>query len=149
LHGFVGKTVPKVNPTRAKRTFEALTTAMDQGVVRACHDLSEGGLAVAAAEMAFGSSHGLRLHLKNVPRTDDVKRSDFILFSESNSRFLVEVSREHESRFEELMKDCVYKEIGAVTDSPFLEVYGLNEEKLFAADLMQLRERWQNALRGL
>ncbi len=149
LHGFVGKTVPKVNPTTAKRTFEALTTAMDQGIVRACHDLSEGGLAVTAAEMAFGSSHGLRLHLKNVPKTDDAKRSDFILFSESNSRFLVEVSREHESHFEELMKDCVYREIGAVTDSQFLEVYGLNEEELFAAELMQLREGWQSALRGI
>lgn len=149
LHGFTGKTVPKVNPTTAKRTYEALTNATDQGAVRACHDLSEGGLAVAAAEMAFGSNHGLELHLKNMPRAESLSRNDFMLFSESNSRFLVEVSREHKSRFEELVKDCVYAEIGVVTDPPFMEIFGLNEEKLIAAELKQLRERWQSVLGGI
>jgi phosphoribosylformylglycinamidine synthase II len=148
LHGFTGKTVPKVNPTLAKSTFDAITSAIDQGIVRACHDLSEGGLAEAAAEMAFGSNHGLEIYLKNVPRANEVNRNDFVLFSESNSRFLVEVTREHKSRFEELMKDCICAEIGVVTDSPLLVVYGLNEEKLFATELSQLRERWQNALGG-
>jgi phosphoribosylformylglycinamidine synthase II len=148
LHGLTGKIVPKENPTLAKRTFEALTSATDQGVVRACHDLSEGGLAVAAAESAFSSINGLEIHLKNVPSTDDALRNDFLLFSESNSRFLVEVFRKQKNRFEELMRNCVHAEIGEVTDSPFLEVYGLDEEKLFTADLVQLRERWQTTLRG-
>jgi phosphoribosylformylglycinamidine synthase II len=148
LHGFTGKTVPRVNPTLAKNTFEVVTNAIDQGIVRACHDLSEGGLATAAAEMAFGSNHGLEIYLKNVPRTNEVNRNDFVLFSESNSRFLVEVTREHKNRFEKLMKNCVCAEIGAVTDAPLFGVYGLNEEKLFAAESTQLRERWQNALGG-
>jgi phosphoribosylformylglycinamidine synthase len=149
LLGFTGKTVPKVNPTTAKKTFEALTNAIDLSFVRACHDLSEGGLAVAAAEMAFSSNHGIKLHLKKVPKADDINRNDFVLFSESNSRFLVEVSREHKSRFEELMRNCIYAEIGVVTQAPFLEVYGLNEEKIIMAELAQLRERWKNALKGV
>jgi phosphoribosylformylglycinamidine synthase len=131
----------------AKSTFEALTNAIDQGIVRACHDLSEGGLAIAAAEMAFGSAHGVKIHLKSVPSADDVKRNDLLLFSESNSRFLVEVPSKDKTRFEELMGNCINAEIGEVTDSPFLEIYGLDEEKLFAADLVQLRERWRTALR--
>ena len=146
LHGFTGKTVPIENPVQARSTFEALTRAIDQGIVRACHDLSEGGLAIAAAEMAFGGAHGVKIHLKNVPSADDVKRNDLLLFSESNSRFLVEVSSKDSDRFEELMGDCVNAEIGEVTDSPFLEVHGLHEEKLFSADLVQLRERWRTAL---
>jgi phosphoribosylformylglycinamidine synthase len=149
LRGFTGKTVPRENPTLARSTFEALTNAIDQGIVRACHDLSEGGLAIAAAEMAFGSVHGLEIHLKNVPVTDDVTRNDLLLFSESNSRFLVEVSGKDKDRFEELMGDCLNADIGRVTDSPFLEVYGLDEEKLFAADLVQLRARWQIAMSGV
>jgi phosphoribosylformylglycinamidine synthase len=86
--------------------------------------------------------------LKNVPSADDVKRNDLLLFSESNSRFLVEVPSKDSDRFEELMGNCINAEIGEVTDSPFLEIYGLDEEKLFAADLVQLRERWLAALEG-
>jgi phosphoribosylformylglycinamidine synthase len=149
LFGYTGKTVPRVNPATAKRTFEALTNAIDLGIVRACHDVSEGGLAVAAAEMAFSSNHGLELRLENVPNPGEIKRDDFVLFSESNSRFLVEVSREHKNRFEELMKNCVYAEAGVVIESPFLEIYGLNGEKIMAVELLRLRERWQNALRGV
>jgi phosphoribosylformylglycinamidine synthase len=149
LMGFTGKSVPKVNTTAAKKTFDALTKAIDQEIVRACHDLSDGGLAVAAAEMAFSSNCGLQLHLKRVPKRSDAKRSDFVLFSESNSRFLVEVNRRQKERFEELMKNCVCAEVGTVTESPLFEVYGLNEEKLIKAELTALRERWQNALRGV
>jgi phosphoribosylformylglycinamidine synthase II len=149
LFGFTGKSVPMVYPANAKKTFEALTNAIDFGVVRACHDLSEGGFAVAAAEMAFSSNCGLELHLSDVPRTDDVKRDDFVLFSESNSRFLVEVSHNHKDQFEACMKDCVHAEVGIVTESPFLTVYGLNEEKIITAELKLLRERWQNALKGV
>ena len=149
LLGFQGQSTPKVNTSTAKKTFDALTNAIDQSMIRACHDLSEGGLAVAATEMALGSNYGLELHLGKVPRTGDMKRNDFVLFSESNSRFLVEVNRERKDSFEELMKGCVYAEIGTVTDAPVLKVYGLNEEKLVAAELSALRERWQNALRGV
>ncbi|MBX5326344.1 MAG: phosphoribosylformylglycinamidine synthase subunit PurL [Candidatus Bathyarchaeia archaeon] len=148
LLGFIGKTVPKVKTNLAKRTFEALTGTIDSGLVRACHDISEGGLAVAAAEMAFSSDFGLELCLKDVPRTNDVGRNDFVLFSESNSRFLVEVSKQHRRRFEELMKNCNYAQIGIVTDDPFLKIYGLNEEKLVSAELAALRKRWQSGLGG-
>ena len=51
----------------AKRTFAAVHKAIDAGLVRACHDMSEGGLAVAAAEMAFAGNLGARLFLAQAP----------------------------------------------------------------------------------
>ena len=45
--------MPKVKGAKAERTFKAVTKAIDMGEAKSCHDLSEGGLAVAAAEMAF------------------------------------------------------------------------------------------------
>ncbi|OGR89397.1 MAG: phosphoribosylformylglycinamidine synthase II, partial [Elusimicrobia bacterium RIFCSPLOWO2_01_FULL_59_12] len=51
--------VPHVNITRARETFVLLHQAITKGYVRACHDLSEGGLAVAAAEMAFAGRFGM------------------------------------------------------------------------------------------
>ena len=149
LMGFTGKNVPKVNVATAKKTFSALTDAIDQGMVRACHDLSDGGLGVGAAEMAFSSGYGLKLDLKRVPKTENAKRNDFVLFSESNSRFLVEVNRRQEEQFADLMKNCVHAQIGTVTESPVLEIYGLDGGKLITAKLDELRERWQSALRGV
>ncbi len=56
LKGYLGKSVPKVRATKARKTFKALTKAIEKGLVKSCHDLSEGGLAVAASEMALASS---------------------------------------------------------------------------------------------
>jgi phosphoribosylformylglycinamidine (FGAM) synthase-like enzyme len=50
---FQGTTIPRVNVPRALTLMKALGAAIRQGLVRACHDLSEGGLAVAAAEMSL------------------------------------------------------------------------------------------------
>ena len=64
LKGYLGKSVPKVHAAQAKKTFNAITKAIGKGSVKACHDLSEGGLAVAASEMALASSFGVELDLR-------------------------------------------------------------------------------------
>ena len=67
VEGLSGGEVPKVDAQVAKNTFAALHKAIYTGLVRACHDLSEGGLAVAAAEMAFAGGLGARISLADVP----------------------------------------------------------------------------------
>jgi phosphoribosylformylglycinamidine synthase len=67
VEGLAGGEVPKLDAPTAKKTFAALHKAIHAGVVRACHDLSEGGLAVAVAEMAFAGGLGAKIHLENVP----------------------------------------------------------------------------------
>ncbi|HEY5316175.1 MAG TPA: AIR synthase-related protein, partial [Pirellulales bacterium] len=67
VEGLAGGHVPQVDPVVAKATFIGLHAAIDAGLVRACHDLSEGGLAVAAAEMAFAGGLGARIFLGQVP----------------------------------------------------------------------------------
>jgi len=147
LKGFIGKTVPKVRVTQAKKTFRTITRAIDFGLVKSCHDVSEGGLAVAAAEMAFTGGYGIELYLQNVPKKD-LRRDDFVLFSESNSRFLVEVSQEAKEEFEALMKGCTYAEIGKVTKTPKLCVYGLNGNIVIDAALSGLLASWKQTLSG-
>ena len=60
VEGLSGGEVPKMDAAAAKKTFVAIHKAIHAEVVRACHDLSEGGLAVAAAEMAFAGGLGAR-----------------------------------------------------------------------------------------
>ncbi len=148
LKGFLGKTVPKVRVEQAKKTVDLMTEAIDSGYVRSCHDLSEGGLAVASAEMAFSSGYGLELNLRKVPRTKELSRNDSVLFSESNSRFLVEVAEKRRENFEALMKDAVCAEVGRVQKETCLSVYGLNGKEAVYADLEELRRCWKGVLGG-
>jgi len=145
LKGFLGKSMPEVRPNQAKKTFRATTGAIDLGLVEACHDLSEGGLAVAAAEMAFAGGYGMELHLQKVPKKN-LSRNDFVLFSESNSRFLVEVSQKAKEDFEALMRGKVCAEIGRVIRTPRLCVFGLDGEVVVDASLHDLLARWKHTL---
>jgi phosphoribosylformylglycinamidine synthase len=145
LKGFMGNAVPKVRANQAIKTFKAITKAVDLGLVKACHDLSEGGLGVAAAEMAFAGGYGMELHLRKVP-TGNLNRNDFILFSESNSRFLVEVSQKAKEEFEALLRGVAFAEIGKVTKTPRLCVYGLKDEVVVDASLNDLLASWKRTL---
>jgi phosphoribosylformylglycinamidine synthase II len=148
LKGYLGNSVPKVRLEQAKKTMDLMTEAIDAGYLRSCHDLSEGGLAVASAEMAFSSGYGLELDLKKVPRTKELSRDDHVLFSESNSRFLVEVSEKRRENFETLMKDSICAEVGKVKKDGYLSVYGLSGKEAIHADLEALRRRWKRVLGG-
>ncbi len=145
LLGYIGKNVPRVHKVTAKETFRAITETIDLGLVKACHDLSEGGLAVTAAEMALAGGFGIELDLAKVP-TKGFNRDDFILFSESNSRFLVEVAEKSKAEFELSMKGKVFAEIGKVTNNSKFTVRGSNET--IKADISQtdLRKSWKATL---
>ena len=145
LKGFLGASVPKVRGAKAKRTFKAVTKAIDEGLVKSCHDLSEGGLAVAAAEMAFAGGFGLELDLRKVPGKE-LARNDFALFSESNSRFLIEVSEADREDFEDLMKGKSCALIGKVTKEAKLRINGLNDKIAVDASLDELRHSWKKTL---
>jgi phosphoribosylformylglycinamidine synthase II len=140
--GFLGKTVPHVDGTTARKTFSAVTHAIDSGLVRACHDLSEGGLAAAAAEMAFSGGCGMQLDLDGVP-SKGLVRSDHALFSESNSRFLIEVSPKKKHDFEEVMRGKTYGEIGRVTKTPRLTVRGPAGNVVIDASIGDLMAAWK------
>jgi len=145
LKGHMGKTVPKVRAAQAKKTFEAVTEAIDLGLVKACHDLSEGGLAVTAAEIALAGGYGVELDLRKVP-SEAVNRNDFMLFSESNSRFLIEVPEKAKKDFESLMKGKVCAEIGKVGRNSRLIVHGLDGVVAVDASLKDLSRSWKETL---
>ncbi len=125
VHGLSGGQVPKVDAERARGLFEVLHRAIDAGLVRACHDLSEGGLAAAAAEMALAGRTGLRVSLSQVPHDMAKPTAAQLLFSESNTRFLVEVAPEHTEAFGELLADRPHALVGEVIEEPRLEILDL------------------------
>ncbi|MFC1915929.1 phosphoribosylformylglycinamidine synthase subunit PurL [Chloroflexota bacterium] len=145
--GFIGNKVPKVDPQQSKHLMNSLSVATAKGLVRACHDCSDGGIGVAIAEMAFAGDLGAAIRLKAVPLGEPIDRDDFILFSESNSRFLVEVAPERKEAFEQVMSGTCFAAIGQVTDATVLEIYGVNGRKIVGLPINELKEAWQRPLR--
>jgi len=148
LKGYVGKTVPKVRIEQARKTMNSITNAIDSGYVKSCHDLSEGGLAVAAAEMALSGDYGIELNLKNIQKSSEMKRNDYILFSESNSRFLVEVAEENREDFEKLMEGNIFSAVGRVKKRGTLSVNGIDGEQMVDIRLAGLRNAWKRVFGG-
>ena len=143
MKGFVGRTVPKVKMKQARNTMNSITNAIDSGLIKSCHDLSEGGLAVASAEMAFAGGYGTELFLKKVPQSKDVMRNDHILFSESNSRFLVEISEKQREDFEASMKSVDYAVVGKTQGNTRFLVYGLEDNVVVDTSIDELRQAWR------
>jgi phosphoribosylformylglycinamidine synthase len=144
-----GGSVPCVDFKKSKAMMEKLSRVSSKGLVRSMHDCSEGGLAVAVAEMGFAGGLGANIFLKEVPYRGKDKRDDFILFSESNTRFVVEVERKNSAAFERALKGSAFGLIGCVTEPKELKVFGVKGQVSIAASLEVLKEAWQKTLRTL
>ncbi len=138
LIGAKSTTVPEVDLEELRKRSEELLKAMKKGVIRACHDISQGGLAIAAAEMCLGGNIGAELDLAPL----GFMRADFKLFSESATRWLCEVQRGKEKEFESIVKA---RKIGVVSGNT-LRVRD-DSRWLFNVHLNIMRERWRAALR--
>ncbi len=152
VFGLPGGQVPQVDLDTAWEIFLRIHLAIQQGLLVACHDLSEGGLAVAAAEMALAGYWGASLDLARVPHqlslpqetehyrrawADEAPELDLhplsthlaanaiLLFSESHSRFLCEVPPDRAGAFEELMHDVPCSLVGEVLQEPVLRIGGV------------------------
>jgi phosphoribosylformylglycinamidine synthase len=143
LWGEASGKFPDVNFVNAKALYKKLQMAMKYRLVLACHDLSEGGLAVAASEMAFGGEVGVGLDLSGVTQ-DPVP----FLFAETPSRFLVEVEPTRKGEFETIMGGRGVQLIGETVREPVVFVFR-NGETLFKEKVELLKNAWKGTLKGL
>jgi phosphoribosylformylglycinamidine synthase subunit PurSL len=91
------------------KVYRALHQAIAAGLVRSAHDLSEGGLAVAAAEMCIGGRLGMKLECN---LGDDFVR---VLFGETTGTLLVEVRNQDEDKFLKIFEQLPLIRIGTTT----------------------------------
>jgi phosphoribosylformylglycinamidine synthase len=146
VNGIVGSAPPAVDVSLAPRIFRAVHTAISRGLIRACHDLSEGGLGVALAEMAFAGGIGADVSLAPLKSPHDA--DEVLLFSESTSRFLVEVAPSDLTALRDCLgHDLPAVEIGKTLSQPRLRIAGTSGEWVVWASLVDLKEAWQKPLR--
>jgi phosphoribosylformylglycinamidine synthase subunit PurSL len=147
--------VPQVDPELGRRLFTALHAAISRGLVRSCHDLSEGGLAVGLAEMALAGGLGAHVSLVDVARDADAAVDLVLLFSESPTRFVIEVRPECLSEVSSLLTGLPLGRLGHVvasgsgggTASPRLTVTGLDQSVVIDATVADLKAAWKRPFR--
>ncbi|MFH1369688.1 MAG: phosphoribosylformylglycinamidine synthase subunit PurL [Planctomycetota bacterium] len=148
-HGFPARedtarmAVPQVDLKMAPKIAKKIAEAIAKGLVVSCHDCSEGGLAVALAEMAFAGGFGIEADLRGLPKSKDCTRIDTQLFSESNSRYIVEIEPEKYDSFAKLMLNLPFGQIGRVTDAPLLVIKDQKGGKAINAEINSLKQAWQ------
>jgi phosphoribosylformylglycinamidine synthase len=138
----IGENVPKVSPQEARVLYSALSDAITRGLVASCHDCSDGGLGVAAAESAFAGGYGMDLDIRGIP----VENAVIALFSESQSRFVVTVHPENVAAFEEMLAGRPVTRLGTVIASEEFRLIG-HDGAAIRASLAELKEAWQRPLR--
>jgi phosphoribosylformylglycinamidine synthase len=125
--------VPKV-PTYAAKLYQALFSLIQAGKIRACHDLSEGGLSVTLAEMALAGDLGVNLTIPDQPVE--------FLFSETAASFLVEVTPEAAADLEAGLKGLPVQKIGTVTTEKTFTFLTPNQTKLGSIQVAELKKAW-------
>lgn len=131
----LGNGEPIPTPSRlAPQIYAALHSAIKHGLVRSAHDLSEGGLAVAAAEMCIGGRLGLELSLESA----DPVRS---LFGETNGCLLVEIKPENAEAFEKMLKNLPKLRVATVLVQAILKVMNKNQA-IFSIPIDELVMAW-------
>ncbi len=148
--GLSGGTVPRVDLKRGPQLMRVLSGLIQQGLAVAAHDCSEGGIGVAAAEMAFAGGCGLTLDLKNLPveSSGTVPKNDWVLFSESPTRFLVEVPADKAAVFEEGLKGFPVGRIGEFQRESVFRVLGVDGTTAVDSSIDALQKAWQHPFQG-
>ncbi|MHA1112673.1 MAG: phosphoribosylformylglycinamidine synthase subunit PurL, partial [Promethearchaeota archaeon] len=145
--GFTGTKVPQVDTRSAFIRYRKLFDAIQQELVKSAHDCSDGGLGVTIAESSFSGGLGMEIDLRKVPNKD-VKRDDFLLFSESASRIILTISPSNKERFEKLMEETVFAQIGVVKDK-CVKITGLQGNIIINKSISELKRAWQKTLEFL
>jgi phosphoribosylformylglycinamidine synthase len=141
LMGVSGGMVPGLDFDKAPRVMNQLHAAIGKDLVLACHDLSEGGLALSLAEMSLSGNIGVEVDIEKIPFLGKRKRYDVMLFSESNTRFLVEVREENVADLIRLFDDLPIVRIGSTVSGDCVRIRA-GDRKIVDLPISLLRKKW-------
>jgi phosphoribosylformylglycinamidine synthase subunit PurSL len=140
--------VPRLNAQETWPLYEKLHEAIQQGLISSCHDCSDGGLGAALAEMSLAGGLGFHVELRKAPMSIDLKeeaRTDKVLFSESNGRFVVEVAPKARRAFQALFTGLPVAAIGQVREGAKLQAVDM-QGKTVAWSLPAVEKAWMGGM---
>ncbi len=120
-----GNNVPKVDAEYAKKVYSAVSEITEAELAHSLHTPAIGGLGTAFAKTAMGGRLGLKINLDKVPLSEPCSATQ-ILFSESNTRFLMTIAADKAEQAEKLLAGIPFAKVGEVITEPVLEISGTN-----------------------
>lgn len=138
LAGAEGDNLPRIDLDTTALVFKSVHAAAQQGMLLACHDISEGGLAAALAEMCFGGDVGCAIDIEN----NDIPEE--LLFNETAGNFVIEVN--NPADLQDVFNGVPWRVLGKTTQSRKITV-SRGSELLFSVDTGMLREAWQRPMK--
>jgi len=145
LFNRTGNSVPELDFKLSHQTLKKVYFAIKKGCVKTIHDCSEGGIGVAIAEMIIGGRLGAVIYLEKIIREGKLRDAE-LLFSESNSRFIVEIKKQKKNVFEKCIKGVPFAQIGKVEDSGKLMLYK-NKTKVAVIEIKEMVRKWRQRIR--
>ncbi|MDD5675665.1 MAG: AIR synthase-related protein, partial [Chitinivibrionales bacterium] len=128
-----------------RQCYQALYKAAQGGLVRACHDCSDGGLAIALTEMCFSGEVGAEISCGAAPTAGSLTDTE-ILFSETPGRIIAEVEPDHEAAFIALFKDLPCRLIGATAAGETITIRGCAKTELASFSRIDAKAAWKRTL---
>lgn len=132
--------IPKTDLKSLPKVLMSITKAIQKGDILSVHDISEGGLAAAVAEMSFGAGFGAKIDLSKISK----ERPDFTLFNETAGTFLVEVADEKTAT--RLFKNIPHAIIGKTIDTNEITVM-FGKKQLTKTKITRLKKSWQQPMK--
>ena len=137
----IGGEVPRLeNPKINLARYQALSEAIRSGLIRTAHDCSEGGLAIAIAEMCIGGRLGALVDIDGIGDGSVYGR----LWGESLGRIIVGVSPHEEEKFFDIMEGHQLHLLGVVVESDLSIVDGFDD--LVSGNINEMVSAWKDAL---
>ena len=128
-HGLELGFPPDINLQKERAVQQATQLLIQQGLCDTAHDCSEGGLAVALAEMAIVGNKGIKVELK------ETIRPDALLFGEAQSRIILSIEVSKLDAVRGLLGDVPYQILGEVAGESFKLTYPSGRLELSLTEL--------------
>ena len=143
LLGIEAGIVPRTDSKILQKCIDTILQCIDKGYIASIHDVSEGGIGVCISEMIIGGNIGAKI---DISALNDNLRDDLKLFSESNTRWIVEINNKHKNDFENsLKKNKIYHCLLGKTGGKKLIINNKKIE-LVNLDIKTIREIWHNPI---
>lgn len=143
--GFIGNSVPKVNISKNKKLYLAVSRCTKKGLIASAIGVGKGGLGIALAKMAIAGGLGVEVSLKKLP--GDFSKDDYCLFSESQGRIIVSINPCHKNKFEELIKGIPFALLGRIIPQKRIIITNKKEERIVDLDLNEAKKIYKSTFK--
>jgi phosphoribosylformylglycinamidine synthase len=142
----IGNNIPKVNAEKAIVLYRKFEEAVAKNLISSALSPAHGGLGITLAKKAIAGELGMEIDLSKVP-AKNINRDDYLLFSESQSRFVITIDPKRKEEFEALFNGFAFAQIGTMTADRDFTIKGLSGKTLIQTDTETLNKYYRKTFK--